>query len=158
MCKLECVGHVQKRVDSRLRNLKKTIKGLGGKGKLTNVTIDRLQNYYGIAVSQNVNNLEGMKKAILARFFHVASSAENNWHAHCPDGINSWCRCKQDKANKTSTYKPGTGLPPSVVSHLKPIYIDLLQELLKKCHGKIQNQNESFNGMVWEHPKQTMLH
>ena len=57
--KLECVGHVQKRVGTRLRNLKKTIKGLAGKGKLTNVTIDRLQNYYGIAVRQNVNDLEG---------------------------------------------------------------------------------------------------
>ena len=29
--KLECVGHVQKRVGTRLRNLKKTTKGLGGK-------------------------------------------------------------------------------------------------------------------------------
>ena len=30
-CKLECVGHVQKRVGTRLRNLKKNAKGLGGK-------------------------------------------------------------------------------------------------------------------------------
>ena len=29
--KLECVGHMQKRVGSRLRNFRKTIKGLGGK-------------------------------------------------------------------------------------------------------------------------------
>ena len=29
VCKLECVGHVKKCVVSRLRNLKKTIKGLG---------------------------------------------------------------------------------------------------------------------------------
>ena len=60
--------------------------------------------------------------------FHVASSAENNWPAHCPDSINSWCCYKQDKANNTSTYKPGTGLPLSVVSHLKPIYINLSQK------------------------------
>ena len=48
-----------------------------------------------------------MKKAIVATLFHVASSVENNWHAHCPDGINSWCRYKQDKGNKISTNKPG---------------------------------------------------
>ena len=93
-----------------------------------------------------------MKKAIFATFFHVASLAENNWHVHCPNCINRWCRYKLDKANNTSICKSGTGLPPSVVSHLKPIYIDVSQEeLLKKCiHGKAQNQNESFNGMVWQ--------
>ncbi|GFU19343.1 uncharacterized protein TNCV_3032611 [Trichonephila clavipes] len=31
--KLECIGHIQKRVGSRLRKLKKNTKGLGGKGK-----------------------------------------------------------------------------------------------------------------------------
>ena len=30
--KLECVGHVQKRVGARLRNLKKVVKNLGGRG------------------------------------------------------------------------------------------------------------------------------
>ena len=55
--KLECVGHIQKRVGTRLRNLKKNVKNLGGKGKLTNKTIDLLQNYYGIAVRSNVGNL-----------------------------------------------------------------------------------------------------
>lgn len=50
--KLECIGHVQKRVGCRLRKLKKTVCGLGGKGKLTDVLIDRLQNYYGTADSR----------------------------------------------------------------------------------------------------------
>jgi len=36
--KSECVGHVQKRMDSRLRNKKKMEK-LGGKGKLTDFLI-----------------------------------------------------------------------------------------------------------------------
>ena len=35
--KLECVGHVQKRVGNRLRKLKEHVKGLGGKRELTNV-------------------------------------------------------------------------------------------------------------------------
>ncbi|GFR90860.1 phenolphthiocerol synthesis polyketide synthase type I Pks15/1 [Elysia marginata] len=51
--KLECVGHVQKRCDTRLRRLKnenKTVKledgkGLGGAGRLTDKKIDTLQNY-----------------------------------------------------------------------------------------------------------------
>ena len=38
--KLECVGHVQKRMGCRLRNLKRNVKGLSGKGKVTNAMID----------------------------------------------------------------------------------------------------------------------
>ena len=40
--KKECVGHVQKRVGTALRKLKKRKKGLAGRGKLTNAMIDRL--------------------------------------------------------------------------------------------------------------------
>ena len=64
--KLECVGHVQKRVGTRLRNLKKTEKNIGGKGKLTDKIIDRLQNYYGIAIRSNVGDAKAMKDAIYA--------------------------------------------------------------------------------------------
>ena len=129
------------------------MKDLGGRGKLTNNMIDRLQNYYGIAVRQNVGDLAGMKKAILATLFHVSSSSKNNWHDHCPTGTLSWCRYQRDKATGQSTYKPGPGLPQKlVISHVKPIYSDLSQDsLLEKClHGKTQNQNESFNATIWE--------
>ncbi|GFW10615.1 uncharacterized protein TNCV_894101 [Trichonephila clavipes] len=60
--KFECIGHVQKRVGSRLRKLKTKTKGLSGKGKLTDNFIDRLQNYYGIAVRSNVGNLSAMQQ------------------------------------------------------------------------------------------------
>ena len=86
MKKFECIGHVQKRVGTRLRKLKQSTKGLGGKGKLTSSIIDKLQNYYGIAIRQNAGNKEGMKKAIHASLLHVASSSKNNWHNHCPEG------------------------------------------------------------------------
>lgn len=42
--KKECIDHIQKRMDTRLRNLKKKVKGLGGKGKLTAKLIDQLTN------------------------------------------------------------------------------------------------------------------
>ena len=49
MCwKLECVGHYQRRVGTRLRNLKKKEKGLGGQCRLTDAKIDRLQNFTGV--------------------------------------------------------------------------------------------------------------
>ena len=53
MKKLECVGHYQKKVGTRLHNLKKKEKGLGGRVRLTDATIDRLQNFGGVAIRQN---------------------------------------------------------------------------------------------------------
>ena len=40
--KLECVGRYQKLVETQLRNLKKKVKGLGGRCRLTDTTIDQL--------------------------------------------------------------------------------------------------------------------
>ena len=45
--KKECIGHVQKRVGTRLRNLKKKEKRLTKLG-VTDELIDCLQNHYGI--------------------------------------------------------------------------------------------------------------
>lgn len=60
--KLECIGHVQKRVGSRLRKLKSSNKGrkltdgkgISGKGRLTDGKIDVLQNYYSLAIRKNL--------------------------------------------------------------------------------------------------------
>ena len=88
--KKECIGHVQKRVGTALRKLKKENHGLGGKDKLTNSMIDKLQNYYGIAIRFNVGDLLGMKKAIDASLFHCASNEDWPLHSHCPTGPSSW--------------------------------------------------------------------
>lgn len=117
--KKECVGHVQKRVGTALQNLKKEKKGLGGKGRLTDAMIDKLQNYYGIAIRTNCKDIESMKKAIYAAFCHCASSQKDNYHEHCPNGKDSWCGFKRDIANGTKEYKHGAGLPKSIIAHVK---------------------------------------
>ena len=55
-----------------------------------------------------------------------------------------------DKANNTTTYEPGLGLPLSIFMKLKPTFKELSNEkLLRKClHGLTQNQNESFNRTI----------
>lgn len=107
--KKECVGHVQKRVGTALRKLKKEKKGMGGKGKLTDRMIDRLQNYYGIAIRSNVGNLSEMKKAIYASLMHCASSKDRNLHCYCPEGADSWCRFNRDIANGTKLFNQVLG-------------------------------------------------
>lgn len=48
---------------------KKTLK-LGGKGKLTDVLIQKLTKYYGLAIRRNVNSVPDMKKAIWTTLEH----------------------------------------------------------------------------------------
>ena len=41
------------------------------------------------------------------RHSHVASSQDNNWHAHCPKGEDSWYGYQRDESMGTNIYKPG---------------------------------------------------
>lgn len=76
--KLECVGHVQKRMGSRLRKLKTQFgkrklsddKTIGGRGRLTNAVINEIQIYYGLAIRRNCHKrLEDMRLAVLSFSF-----------------------------------------------------------------------------------------
>ena len=87
--KLDCIGHVQKRVGTALRELKKKTKGklndgkaIDGKGhRLSDKTIDKLQEYYGKAIRRNVSQnakseeeinsaIKNMQDAIFAVLYH----------------------------------------------------------------------------------------
>ena len=138
------------------------MKGLTKNSKLNDAMTDKLQNYYGIAIRKNIGkDLPAMKKAVWAGGFHAASSVNNMWHDHCPNGKESWCAYQYDIANNTSFCNPPkTGLTPFAIPCVKPILEDLTEDsLLSKClHGKMQNQNESFNGMIWRRvPKDTYV-
>lgn len=126
------------------------MRGLGGKGKLTDALIDRLQNYYGIAIRANVGNLSEMKQATLASLFHCSSTDAQPRHCLCPVGPNSWCGYKKVESLGQGKYIYKGGLPNDVLSRVKAVYSDLCSdELLSKClHGKTQNANECFNGLI----------
>ncbi|GFS60757.1 uncharacterized protein TNCV_2001611 [Trichonephila clavipes] len=90
--KLKCVGHVEKRMGTRLRALKLKMKGkklsdekiLGDRGRLTDVEIDNLQRYYGLAIRNNTDSINSMKRAIWATYFHKASTDAYPQHGLCP--------------------------------------------------------------------------
>lgn len=161
---MECVGHIQKRMGSRLRKLCKDMKGvklsdnkiIRGKGRLTDDTIDKLQNYYGLAIRRNVNSVESMTKDIWAIYFHKLSTDEEPQHGLCPDGENSWCGYKKAQS-LNQTYSHKNSLPEAVLLAIKPIFRDLSKpQLLKKClHGQTQNPNESFNSVIWKRMPKT---
>ncbi|GFT20783.1 uncharacterized protein TNCV_941391 [Trichonephila clavipes] len=123
--KFECMGHIQKRVGSRLRKLKKNTKRLGGKGKLTDKFIDKLQDYYEIAIHSNVGCLEKMQSAVKAAFFHCCSSNQNLMHGQCPTGKDSWYKYKQVLCDGKVYVDKTAGLSNSVIKVIKPTYLAL---------------------------------
>ncbi|XP_068700909.1 uncharacterized protein [Montipora foliosa] len=158
--KEECVGHVQKRLGTALRNYKKNMKGAGlkmsdggkvdGRGRLTDNVIDKMQKYYGRAIRENTGNLEKMKNSVWAIYHHMIKNdlcSLEEQHKLCPKDQDTWCKFWKDKA----AYKEDNRLPCVFVEELKPIFTRLTSDdLLKRClQGQTQNRNESVNGQLW---------
>ena len=99
--KLECCGHLQKRMGKRLldkinqskgkvfQHGYKKVKGIGGAIKLTMGAVKRIQGRYRAAIRKNVGNVDKMKAAIWAIWHH-----RNGDHEKCSEF--SWC----DKSHK----------------------------------------------------------
>ena len=165
--KMDCVGHVQKRMGTALRNLKMQYKGqkladrktIGGAGRLTDKVINSLQNYYGDAIRRNRGDLQAMMKAVQATLLHSNSSNEQPRHHLCPEGPESWCKWQVAKATGKE-YDHKDPLPDAIVQLLRPVYSRLGSRfLLEKClHGYTQNANEALHSTVWKFcPKELFM-
>ena len=107
-----------------------------------------MQNYYGMAIRQNKNNLYSMKKATCAILWHCTDFKDKKFrHRFCPKSEDSWCKYHKDPSN----YKPSVNLAKWIHDLCLPIFKALSDdELLKKClHGNTQNPNESINSIIW---------
>ncbi len=179
--KLECIGHVQKRMTARMRKLKaadsgtrklekevekkieaetskqqgkKKAKGpvrksIGGKNRLTDDRIAKLQKYYHRAILQNAGKtVEEMQKSVWATFHHVGSSNDRPNHHSCSP---EWCKYIKDPDNYDHSDQRHLHLPSDIMEAIRPVYEALSEEsLLSKClHGKTQNVNECFNHVLW---------
>ena len=168
--KLDCVGHVQKRMGKHLLNLKAKTKGkladgqpIGGRGQLMESRIKQLQKYYGLALRQNTIKkanptkrevdvaVYAMKKNIATLRHAVKSSDLAKQHRFCPPGESSWCKWQQDAASGTSMYIDDNCLPEVFLEVLRPTFMTLSDsKLLGRCVlGATQNRNECINSMVW---------
>ena len=124
-------------------------KKISGTGRLTKKVIDKLQNYYGMAICSNVGDLRGMMMAMQATLYHMTSTDDQQVHHMCPEGENSWCSYNKAKAgNELDEYKHGFNpIPQAIVQLLKPIYNQLDSRLLLSLclFGHTQNANESLH-------------
>ena len=161
--KLECVGHVQKRIGSRSRSRRKVSYGdkkLSGKGGLTEASANTLQNAFGIAIRQTAakqNLTDGqkmyqMKKNIKAVLRHY-TDFEDKTHQHilCPIDPDSLCKWKKSKnADADENSSPKLNLPEWIYEIIKKDFDELCNDsFLKKClHWQTQNCNEGLNNII----------
>ena len=146
--KEERVGHVQKRVDTGLRKYKNNMKGqklfdgkgVKGRGRLTDIMMDKMQNYYGKAIrenKENKGNLQGTKDGIKAAQHYTITSGSmplEKQHQYCPKDKNSWCRFWKDKLNGTSTYDESKRYLAVFMEELDPIFTRLSSDdLFSRC-------------------------
>ena len=100
------------------------------KSRLTDALINRLHNYFGIALRSNAKSElkpELKHQELLASMFHVASSRGENYHTYCPKTSDSWCQYHRDYINQ-NVYKPGPGIANDVMKEIKTIYQDLTKD------------------------------
>ena len=127
---VECIGHIQKCMGSRLRSLKKRSgnkkisdgKSVGGKGRLTDKLIDSLQVYYSKAIGGNTQSIESMNNAVMAIWYHVRSTNIEPHHDLCPTGSTSWCSFQRDLANNTTAYTSDHPLAAAIADEILPIF------------------------------------
>ena len=153
--KSDCIGHVQKRMGTQLRRLwvehkdveiptlsgESTRKGLKGANRLTADLVNRLQNYYGIAIRSHTGDKPGMITAITAIYCHHA-----NDHSFCPPGESSWCKYNRGDPS----YAPKE-IQPEVLDLMEPVFERLSDEdLLERLQrGDTQNSNEALHSLIW---------
>ena len=166
MKKIECVGHVQKRIGTRLRKLKQSMKGeklsdgktLFEKGRLTETQIEKIQKQYGIAIRANRHNLVKMQENVWAVYFHKLSTDDSLFHNMCTAN----CPYQIAKAKgQHHQFKHKNSLSETVMYAVKPVFKDLAKtELPRKClEGYTQNPNESINSTIWSFcPKRKKNH
>ena len=113
--KQDCIGHIQKRMGSALRNYKNSCKGsllpvnksVGEIGRLTDKIVDKIQTYYGYAIRNNIGDIDATIKAIWAIFFHMILGppyeSKKQQHSYCPVGRDTWCGFNRNENNYKQT-------------------------------------------------------
>ena len=140
---------VKVKIVQKYKGMEKTLHGIGN---LTISAINSMQNYYGIAIRNNTNNLYAMEKAVGAVLWHCTNFSDNSIrHSMCPRDEHSWCKWQLDKLKGTNTHTNKISLSIFIHNIIRPIFQDLsVDDLLRKClHGQTQNSNEAFHSILW---------
>ena len=118
---------------------------------MTDAVIESLTVYFGGTICNFPGDVEGMFRAIWAVFHHSISDDDQHDHQFCPSGSDSWCKFNRALTENEETPKHTPKLPKDLCPFIKPVFTELSKrELLERgVLGATQNQNKSFNNIVW---------
>ena len=129
------MGSVMRKLNRKRKDEKSSDgKVLGGKGRLTDKIIDKIQNYYEETTRNSPGVIKGMESSILAIFKHMIRDEQPKL---CPK--NSCCVYW----SKRGSHNDDKRFSSSFLDVLKPIFKNLTKtELLNRClKGLTKNQN-----------------
>ena len=177
--KEECINHVHKRMGTRLRRLKteasdmiRTRTGrmqrsrLGGKDKLTDKAIEKIQEFYKLAIRRTVGTtMLQMRNSIWAVYFHQFSSDDNPQHFFCPKEMKCFYNDAIEKGEKPVSHATKPNIFLAKLDNkddralIRQVFIDLTNpDLLQRClKGRTQNPNESIHARLWKKCPKTMF-
>ena len=124
----------------------------------------KLTAYYGKALRAHPNDLDDMRDAVWATFYHATSTDEKPQHDRCPVGADSWCFYQKALATGQTPgphrTNVGTPLSVDVAKPVKEVYERLSHDdLITRClRGQTQNPNESLHSKVWAKCPKTGFH
>ena len=127
-------------------------KNISGMVRMTDRLINKMQNYFGMAIRQNLGQLYALKKSVLAILWHFTDIKNLDVrHQFCPRSAISWCKYQVDKISGWSKYNSKGVIPEVVKKEIEKIFINLSSdELLSRClEGTNQNANEGSNQILW---------
>ena len=76
------------------------------RNKLTEKVINSMQNYCGMAIRNNVDDIHNMRKATSAVLYYCTDFKNQDYrHSICPNDENSWFKYQLDKINGTQKHK-----------------------------------------------------
>lgn len=94
-----------------------------GRGRLNDVLITKLQNFYGLAIRRKAQKTVEEGKEVWAGVCHVKSPNDKSWHAMCPTGESSWCKYQRAIANNEQyDHAAHFHLPEVIMDYIKPTY------------------------------------
>ncbi|XP_071479563.1 uncharacterized protein [Diadema antillarum] len=172
--KLDCVGHVGKRMfnhldkfmksDSHSQEFRKLLNKRGAgrgtgclHGNVDEGTVGRLSKLYRITIrnaskgiirnsEEKARATQDLQRAVLAILYHSCKVDDKIRHQYCPN--DDWCEYrKHGKMEDKDHHLDGRLLEP-----LLPVLQGLSDEsLLSRClPGYTHNQNEAFNQLIWK--------
>ena len=152
MDKEDHINHVSNRIGTVLHTLVATAKAqqqsISGKGKLTNIKLEKIQNFYGKVIEDHSGDIYMLKRRSMAILLHLSSSDKSPKHAHCPPGQSPlffWQR-PLAKNHILGPHRDHETLPPEVGRKLVPVFQQLSDTDLLKRRAQSpmkHNSNES---------------